>query len=592
MKKLIISLLLIAAPLSAFADPVSEGEAREIARSFFAVRMTRASLEDVALVWTGETYVSRPGAPARTAPSPSSVAPFYVFNYGDEGFVVVSGSDRITPVLGYSLTGPFKSRFMPDNVRYWFEYLQKQVEYAEAHDLKASAETAGEWSAPRSTRGTPVVKYETALWDQGAPYNLMCPVIDGRRTITGCTNTAMAIIMRYNEWPLAGTGVIPGYTYALGNHRWQEGHELGHAYDWESMPLKFVSGQYSDYQANQVAQLMFDLGVMFHARYEPDETGTDSGFIPDAVARHMSYKEGADHLFQDSFDDSALWLDAIKKELEYAPVFMGASLRGQNEGGHAFVIDGYDSNDYFSFNFGWSGANNGFYKMVAADSDDPDLTDYSNRQSIIINLRPDRTSQTSQLTIFLNGNISFDWDYKVNSPFTVRPDLVLANTGDGTASYDVGMALIKKSGTLKCHLSEYLTVSVNPGERMPLNVPFSCTSTYLPSDGDVITLCYRRHGTQEWEYYMTSSRGIIAMENDGELDENTSLQYNEEDNTVMLVTPCNTHLKAVDAIGRNLVPDPANRDQYSMALTGAVSPVTVTLTNCDNREYEFNIELK
>ena len=50
-------------------------------------------------------------------------------------------------------------------------------------------------------------------WDQGRPYNLLCPDYnspgqdkDEFRTVTGCVATAMAQIMNYHRYPLRGTG--------------------------------------------------------------------------------------------------------------------------------------------------------------------------------------------------------------------------------------------------------------------------------------------------------------------------------------------------------------------------------------------------
>ena len=42
---------------------------------------------------------------------------------------------------------------------------------------------------------------ETAKWDQEAPYNGMCPEDDKGKCYTGCTTTAVAIVLRYFKWP-------------------------------------------------------------------------------------------------------------------------------------------------------------------------------------------------------------------------------------------------------------------------------------------------------------------------------------------------------------------------------------------------------
>jgi hypothetical protein len=36
---------------------------------------------------------------------------------------------------------------------------------------------------------------------------------------------------------------------------------------------------------------------------------------------------------------------------------------GFGSGGHAFNVDGYQGNDFFHFNWGWSGSYNGYYYL-------------------------------------------------------------------------------------------------------------------------------------------------------------------------------------------------------------------------------------
>ena len=59
---------------------------------------------------------------------------------------------------------------------------------------------------------------------------------------------------------------------------------------------------------------------------------------------------------------------------------------GWGNDGHAFVCDGYDNNDNFHFNWGWSGSYNGFYAI--GDLNPYGATNYSQQNKAIINLRP------------------------------------------------------------------------------------------------------------------------------------------------------------------------------------------------------------
>ncbi len=50
--------------------------------------------------------------------SVSSDPYYYIYNVGEgDGFVMVSGDDRVAPVLGYSLSGSFDPGDMPSNMR-------------------------------------------------------------------------------------------------------------------------------------------------------------------------------------------------------------------------------------------------------------------------------------------------------------------------------------------------------------------------------------------------------------------------------------------------------------------------------------------
>ena len=54
---------------------------------------------------------------ARSAGSTES-EPFYVFNAeGNQGFVIVSGDDRTTEILGYSKTGSLDLNRLPENLK-------------------------------------------------------------------------------------------------------------------------------------------------------------------------------------------------------------------------------------------------------------------------------------------------------------------------------------------------------------------------------------------------------------------------------------------------------------------------------------------
>jgi len=72
---------------------------------------------------------------------------FYVFGTEDNSsFVIVSGDDRVTPVLGYSDTNGFSADNMPPNLQWWLGEYAKQIQFAIDNDIKPTQETKQQWA--------------------------------------------------------------------------------------------------------------------------------------------------------------------------------------------------------------------------------------------------------------------------------------------------------------------------------------------------------------------------------------------------------------------------------------------------------------
>ena len=140
---------------------------------------------------------------------------YYVFGCTDsEGFVIVAGDDAVMPVLGYSFDSSFPQTDLPVNLKLWLQGISEEIaekRRAPTYGSTQSNSLAQRWTTVRA--GQAVVELETAKWDQANPYNWLCPHIAGKETYTGCTATATAIVMRYHQWPKAGSGTLPGLHY-------------------------------------------------------------------------------------------------------------------------------------------------------------------------------------------------------------------------------------------------------------------------------------------------------------------------------------------------------------------------------------------
>ena len=107
-----------------YAAPVKQSTAAQTAKSFFAAK-------GKVLKTTNAAY-----APQRRLKSATKeVAPYYVFNAGNNnGFVIVSGDDRIQPILGYVDSGSFDLNKIPDNMRDFLKTYSEQVAELDAEN--------------------------------------------------------------------------------------------------------------------------------------------------------------------------------------------------------------------------------------------------------------------------------------------------------------------------------------------------------------------------------------------------------------------------------------------------------------------------
>ena len=310
--------LLILAVFPGFAGEVSQERAASVATSFFASAPTKSQETSVQLVATFPEILTK---------APDRAPALYVFERGAGGYVVVSGDDVSLPVVGYSLSGQFpKGTDLPDNMRSLLEWYVSIIEYARAQGWKAAAPVRSAWedivAAPGSSDR---VVLETARWGQGAPYNDLCPSENGQKCPTGCVATAMAIIMRYHQYPEKGSGTLPGYDYGWDSEQdtylyHLDGFDLGHVYRWDLMPMNYRSGFYSQEEGAQVARLMYDLGVMSRMDYAPGGSGAP-GTSPLLLAEYFGYDKQMRFLDRAQFSDTR-WEHLIRDEIDAGrPVF-------------------------------------------------------------------------------------------------------------------------------------------------------------------------------------------------------------------------------------------------------------------------------
>ncbi len=304
----------------------------------------------------------------------------YVFANGTEGFVIVAADDRVRPVLGYAFDAPFPTR-LHSELSYWLGTYEEQIAFAVTLD---NAPANPRWSALMNGEVPPEpvsLQNVSALcrtrWDQGAPYNNMCPydTIYHERAVVGCVATAMAQIMKYWNHPSCGTGSHSYVHEARGNaaaYGLLEADFENTTYMWEHMPTQ-MSASANNEKTRAVSTISYHCGVAVDMMYSPQASGAFSscGYWTDACAEnafrdYFKYSSDLQYYQRNGYDGTpfipdSVWLAMIDEELANGrPMYYSGS---DYSSGHAFILDGSDLDTCYHFNWGWSGYGDGFYAM-------------------------------------------------------------------------------------------------------------------------------------------------------------------------------------------------------------------------------------
>ena len=281
--------------------------------------------------------------------------PFYIFNAeGKKGYVIVSGDDRTRPILGYAERGNLEEDNMPDNMKWWLNNLARQIE-AIGTSLNPAVLMAANMAEIK-----PLIQTE---WNQGAPYNYMCPdenMLDkgdkgynaDKLCITGCVATAMAQIMYYWKWPKE-CPALDSYPRGYYDDNWnfiETSRVKGlpaTTFKWDKMKTTYEWRETGE-AADAVAELMRYCGQAVNMGYGLDASA--AYLSPEVMASVFNYSKNVRSLSRDYYT-TAQWEALVYEELKAKrPVPYSG---GSDESGHQFIVDGYRGDGLFHFNWGW-----------------------------------------------------------------------------------------------------------------------------------------------------------------------------------------------------------------------------------------------
>ena len=441
MKRTSLSFLALCCFLMAVAEPIGKQAALFTARSYMLEK--------------GKNISPNLSGPRKGAAQQTEDSYYYVFNAGnDGGYVIVSGDDRVEPILGYVEQGSFDPDNIPENMRSWLQLYADQIKYIIDNNIQPGDPLIKKRNKAVGTKHS-VPELMKSRWNQGMPYNLTCPdyYTDKDNDVhhypaSGCAATAMAQVINYYKYPAKLKAQIPSHSkeYTLKNGTKKTvtvpAVPRNTKIDWENMRDTYSCNKDHVHDApdTAVANLMLYCGQSLKMGWGAS-SGADTSKSRDALVNYFGFDARAYWASRPSYGIDE-WFDMLYDEMEagYPVLYRGHS----SGGGHAFVIDGFDGDNLFHVNWGWGGGSNGWFLisilnpgdtsgMGASSSSDG----YSMTQGGVFNLRlPNSPKGDAYLKINevkINGS-------KIEAKFTNR-------TG-ATNSFHTGIVMLQEDGSL------------------------------------------------------------------------------------------------------------------------------------------------
>jgi hypothetical protein len=309
---------------------------------------------------------------------------FYVFDLNPQGYLVVSASYDLPPIIAYSFTCNFQDKAnanplynmlcaditlrleniqkLPENIIrerriLWNSYVKESI--VPCRDFE-------QWPPEGST---PTGGWLLTNWHQNTPYNNFCPLdlANGeKRSIAGCPAVTMAQILNYhNTTNNVMFDDTDDYYHNYGGNRYTIDNDYVE-YDFPSFPElnSYLQTLQSNYQNNisltndDIAAITFACGVAATQVYGAGGSGTFG--VNQAYKAYLRFNCTTISLLDDN--DPDLFERLSSNIINALPAHL-AVVNEDWTSGHNLVVDGYNTDDFYHLNFGWGGAYNGWYLL-------------------------------------------------------------------------------------------------------------------------------------------------------------------------------------------------------------------------------------
>ncbi len=378
-----------------YSKNIDKATTKKVAVNFFNNQKTTKKISQSDLVLVKELMVDK-------------IAVYQIFNVGDnDGFVIVSGSDKAKPVLAYSPKGKITREDLVQNPGFSFmlNHYKNEIVYAETSEYSPDNRTLEAWEQALSgefdnSNNAEVKLTLTTEWNQEGHYNDLCPPtgtnghpcngIFGfcQEVPTGCPATTIAQIFRYFIYPQQSISDNQGYQDpdnfnnstvppTLEDPSYGTFTPTVTNFNWNNMPPEVTSTN------NDVALLMRECGYAVQTDYSYNASGTIPNNIRLGIIDHFNYSNDAEVTYRVNSQNQSTWENSLIAEIQSErPI----AYFGYGIGGHIWICMGYKINNQgneFWMNWGWGGSSDGWFLLSGT------LQGYSSNQGAIIHIHPE-----------------------------------------------------------------------------------------------------------------------------------------------------------------------------------------------------------
>ena len=402
----------------------------------------------------------------------------HVFNLLPKGFIIISADYRVNPLIAYSFTS---DNIAEHDDSFFIEILKKDVEKSiDYHSKDNGFSVEKEWNYLTNVllelptlndfqqwpaEGTTVTEgWVTTTWKQGEPFKNMCPMDGDVRSIAGCPAVAMAQILNFHE-NIKNTRFTDEDDYYHNYENFFTIDDDYEEYDFPSFPilntfLETLEQHYEndiDITDDDKAALTFACGVAAKQVYTSRVSGTFG--VNQAYDAYQRFGFETSALL--TSEDEDMYDRVIHNMKNAYPVHL-ALVDDSGTVGHNMVLDGYNTDDYYHINFGWSGQYDGWYKLPSWRIP-YDLT-------VIEGLIVDIMNDGSEADLDFEGNINLA---KIPAGSTHQTSFNIKNVGQEGSELD--WEIIEWPDWGEWSFSIYSGVNLTPEEE-PVEIELTITA--------------------------------------------------------------------------------------------------------------------